>query len=32
MKRIPSIKLGHGSIVYIYSLLVFGIWLLVFGI
>ncbi len=31
MKRIPSIKLGPGSIVFVYSLLVFGIWLVVIG-
>ena len=31
MKRIPSIKLGHGSIAFVYSLLVFGIWLVVIG-
>lgn len=31
MKRIPSIQLGHGSIVFVYSLLVFGIWLVVIG-
>ena len=32
MKRIPSIKLGQGSIVFVYSLLVFGIWLVVIGL
>lgn len=31
MKRIPSIKLGQGSIVFLYSFLVFGFWLLLFG-
>jgi len=31
MKRLPPIHLGHGSIAFVYSLLVFGVWLLVFG-
>ncbi len=31
MKYLPSIKLGHGIIVFVYSLLVFGIWLMVIG-
>ncbi len=32
MKRIPSIQLEPGRIVFIYPLLVFGLWLLVFCI